>query len=82
MRNDIQCIESLDPNDKGTSRQYWFTASMLANIFDITRQTVKNNIDFLKKWGEVTIVKNLTIVQTQNSVGAVQMYNHQKFDSC
>ena len=36
IHNDIQCIESLDPNDKGTSRQYWFTASMLANIFDIT----------------------------------------------
>lgn len=49
--NDIQCIESLDPNDKGTSRQYWFTLNMLANIFDITRQTVKNNIDFLEKWG-------------------------------
>ena len=51
MHNNIQCIESLDPNDKGTSRQYWFTASMLANIFDITRQAVKNNIDFLEKMG-------------------------------
>lgn len=71
MHNDIQCIESLDPNDKGTSRQYWFTASMLANIFDITRQTVKNNIDFLEKWGEVTVVKNFTTVQTQNNAGAV-----------
>ena len=65
MHNNIQCIESLDPNDKGTSRQYWFTASMLANIFDITRQAVKNNIDFLEKWGEVTMVKNFTIVQTK-----------------
>ena len=72
MHNDIQCIESLDPNDKGTSRQYWFSANMLANIFDITRQAVKNNIDFLEKWGEVTMVKNFTIVQTQNSAGAVK----------
>lgn len=71
MHNDIQCIESLDPNDKGTSRQYWFTLNMLANIFDITRQTVKNNIDFLEKWGEVTVVKNFTTVQTQNNAGAV-----------
>ena len=81
--NDIQCIESLDPNDKGTSRQYWFTASMLANIFDITRQAVKNNIDFLEKWGEVTMVKNFTIVQTQNSVGAVKdttLYDLQVFN--
>lgn len=83
MHNDIQCIESLDPNDKGTSRQYWFSASMLANIFDIALNTVKNNVDFLVKWGEVTIVKNLTIVQTQNSVGAVKdttLYDLQVFN--
>ena len=83
MHNDIQCIESLDPNDKGTSRQYWFTASMLANIFDITRQTAKNNIDFLEKWGEVTVVKNFTIVQTQNNAGAVNdttLYDLQVFN--
>ena len=83
MHNDIQCIESLDPNDKGTSRQYWFSANMLANIFDITRQAVKNNIDFLEKWGEVTMVKNFTIVQTQNSVGAVKdttLYDLQVFN--
>ena len=83
MHNNIQCIESLDPNDKGTSRQYWFSASMLANIFDIALNTVKNNVDFLVKWGEVTIVKNLTIVQTQNSVGAVKdttLYDLQVFN--
>ena len=72
MHNDIQCIESINPNDKGTSRQYWFTANMLANIFDITDKTVRNNIDFLEKWGEVTMGKNLLIVKTQNSVGAVK----------
>ena len=83
MHNNIQCIESLDPNDKGTSRQYWFTASMLANIFDIALNTVKNNVDFLEKWGEVTMVKNFTIVQTQNIVGAVKdttLYDLQVFN--
>ena len=83
MHNDIQCIESLDPNDKGTSRQYWFSANMLANIFDIALNTVKNNIDFLEKWGEVTMVKNFTIVQTQNSAGAVKdttLYDLQVFN--
>ena len=83
MHNDIQCIESLDPNDKGTSRQYWFSASMLANIFDITDKTVRNNIDFLEKWGEVTMGKNLLIVKTQNSVGAVKdttLYDLQVFN--
>lgn len=45
---------------------------MLANIFDITDKTVRNNIDFLEKWGEVTMGKNLLIVKTQNSAGAVK----------
>ena len=83
MHNDIQCIESLDPNDKGTSRQYWFTASMLANIFDISFKTVKNNVDFLVKWGEVTDCKNLHTVKTQNNVGAVNdttLYDLQVFN--
>ena len=48
-------------------RQYWFTANMLANIFDIALNTVKNNVDFLVKWGALTMVKNFTIVQTQNN---------------
>ena len=83
MHNDVQCIESLDPNDKGTSRQYWFSANMLANIFDISKDTVRNNVNFLVKWGEVTIVKNFTTVQTQNSAGAVNdttLYDLQVFN--
>ena len=71
MHNNIQCIESINPNDKGTSRQYWFTASMLTNIFDITGKTVRNNIDFLEKWGEVTDCKNLQSVQMSSSSGAI-----------
>lgn len=83
MHNDIQCIESIDPNDKGTSRQYWFTANMLANIFDIALNTVKNNVDFLVKWGELTVVKNLTTVKMQNNAGAVNdttLYDLQVFN--
>ena len=57
---------------------------MLANIFDITRQAAKNNIDFLEKWGEVTMVKNFTIVQMQNNSGAISdltLYDLQVFNS-
>lgn len=71
IHNDIQCIESLDPNDKGTSRQYWFTANMLANIFDISVNTAKNHVDSLIEWGALTVVKNLITVQTKNNAGAV-----------
>ena len=71
MHNNIQCIESLDPNDKGTAHQCWFTASMLANIFDISLNTVKNHVDSLIDWGALTVVKNLTTVQMRSSSGAV-----------
>ena len=83
MHNDIQCIESLDPNDKGTSRQYWFSASMLANIFDISKDTVRNNVNFLVKWGELTVAKNLATVQMRSSSGAVNdttLYDLQVFN--
>ena len=58
MHNNVQCIESLDPNDKGTSRQYWFTASMLANIFDISKDTVRRRIESLAEWGEIQVTQN------------------------
>ena len=84
MHNDIQCIESLDPNNKGTSRQYWFTASMLANIFDISINTVKNHVDFLVKWNEVQVVKNLTTwkmtYENSNLTQDVTLYDLQVFN--
>lgn len=58
IHNNIQCIESLNPNDKGTSRQYWFTASMLANIFDISKDTVRRRIESLIEWGEIQVTQN------------------------
>ena len=73
MHNDIQCIESLDPNDKDTSRQYWFTASMLANIFDISKDTVRRRVESLAEWGEVTVAQNCATVQMSSSSGAVTM---------
>ena len=84
MHNYIQCIESLDPNNKGTSRQYWFTASMLANIFDISINTVKNHVDFLVKWNEVQVVKNLTTwkmtYENSNLTQDVTLYDLQVFN--
>ena len=53
MHHDIQCIESLDPKDKGTSRQFWFSASMLAEIFGISEKTARRRIDSLIEWGEI-----------------------------
>lgn len=54
-------------NDKGTSRQYWFTASMLA----ISKDTVRRRIESLTEWGELTVTQNCVTVQMQNNSGAI-----------
>ena len=71
MHNNIQCIESINPNDKGTSRQYWFTASMLANIFDISKDTVRRRIESLVDWGEIQVTQNCATWKMQNNSGAI-----------
>lgn len=83
MHNDIQCIESINQNDKGTSRQYWFTANMLANIFDISKDTVRRRVESLAEWGEVTVAQNCATVQMSSSSGAVNdtvLYDLQVFN--
>lgn len=81
--NDIQCIESLDQKDKGTSRQYWFSTSMLADIFGISPRTVRRNIEFLQKWKEITVWQNCHTVKMQNNTGATnetQLYDLHVFN--
>lgn len=83
MHNDIQCIESINPDDKGTSRQYWFTANMLANIFDISKDTVRRRVESLAEWGEVTVAQNCATAQMSSSSGAVNdtvLYDLQVFN--
>ena len=83
MHNDIQCIESLDQKDKGTSRQYWFSTSMLADIFGISPRTVRRNIEFLQKWKEITVWQNCHTVKMQNNTGATnetQLYDLHVFN--
>ena len=83
MHNDIQCIESINPDDKGTSRQYWFSANMLANIFDISKDTVRRRVESLAEWGEVTVAQNCATVQMSSSSGAVNdtvLYDLQVFN--
>lgn len=85
MHNDIQCIESLDPNDKGTSRQYWFTASMLANIFDISKDTVRRRIESLIEWGEIQVTQNCATwkmtYENSNLTQDVTLYDLHAFNS-
>ena len=51
--NGVQCIESLKPEDKGTERQFWFTAKMLCKIFDVAERTLRDNVESLIDDGEI-----------------------------
>lgn len=55
--NGVQCIASLRPEDRGTERQFWFTAKMLCEIFEIARKTLEDNIQSLSDDGEFSMAK-------------------------
>ena len=51
--NGIQCIESRDPKDRGTDRQFWFTVAMMCAIFGVAERTLRFNIQSLIDDGEL-----------------------------
>ena len=51
--NGIQCIESRDPKDRGTDRQFWFTVAMMCAIFGVAERTLRFNIQCLIDDGEL-----------------------------
>lgn len=70
--NDIQCIESMKPEDTGTEHQFWFTRQMLREIFGVkSEDTITNHVEALINRGVVTVAKNLATVRITNTVGAV-----------
>lgn len=69
--NGVQCIESSKPEDRGTEHQYWFTRQMLAENFDVGRDTVTRHVDFLIGRGVLTVAQNCVTVQLVNAAGAI-----------
>lgn len=67
--NGVQCIESLNPEDKGTERQFWFTAKMLCEIFEVSKQTLNDNIESLVNDGEISCPKFRTTEKVPASDG-------------
>ena len=57
--NGIQCIESLNPEDKGTENQFWFTAQMFVDIYGELRRTIERNIESLLTDEEISMDKNV-----------------------
>ena len=59
--NGEACIESLDPKDRGTERQFRFTRALLCTLLGVKKEdTITNHIDALINRGVVNDVKNLT----------------------
>ena len=69
--NGITCIASLDPKNKGTSHQFWFTRQMLADLFEVSDNTITRHIESLVEWEEIAVVQNCTTVKITNSTGAM-----------
>lgn len=69
--NGIQCIASLNPDDKGTARQFRFTVKMLADCFDCAVNTIKSRVESLTNTGDLSVVKNLTTARVPDSLGRV-----------
>ena len=72
VHNGEACIESLDPKDRGTERQFRFTRALLCTLLGVKKEdTITNHVDKLLERGAVTVTKNLVTVKLANSVGAV-----------
>lgn len=72
VHNGEACIESLDPKDRGTERQFRFTRALLCTLLGVKSvNTIDNHVESLIKRGVVTVVKNLTTVKLSNSAGAI-----------
>ena len=70
MHNGVQCIASMNPDDVGTERQFWFTRQMLREIFDVkSDNTITNHVEALINRGVVEVVKNLTTLEIPTNSG-------------
>jgi hypothetical protein len=69
--NGVNCIASLNPADKGTERQFWFTIAMLATIYNVDRTTIQRRIETLINTGDIDDVQNCTSSQMPYSNGSL-----------
>ena len=70
VHNGEACIESLDPKDRGTERQFRFTRALLCTILGVkSEDTITAHVDKLLKRGVVTETRNLVSVMLSDSLG-------------
>lgn len=77
--NGVACIESLDPADRGTKSQFWFTIAMFCTIYDEVDSTIRRNIESLNEDGELgDLQKCKRRINVEDSAGvphSVTIYN-------
>lgn len=70
VHNGEACIESLDPKDRGTERQFRFTRALLCTLLGVkSDNTISNHIEALLKRGVLKVVKNLTTLKIPTNGG-------------
>ena len=70
IHNGEACIESLDPKDRGTERQFRFTRALLCTLLGVkSDNTISNHIEALIKRGVIEVVKNLTTLKIPTNGG-------------
>ena len=68
--NGEACIESFDPKDRGTERQFRFTRALLCTLLGVkSEDTIASHVDKLLKRGVVTETRNLVSVMLPDSLG-------------
>ena len=66
--NSFPAIESLNPIDIGTERQFRFTTQMLCDMFQVAKNTVYNRIETLTNTGDLS-VQNFEQIKIPDSNG-------------
>ena len=59
--NNFPAIESLNPIDIGTERQFRFTVKMLCDMFQVVKTTVYSRIETLVNTGDLSVKNSLQI---------------------
>ena len=67
VHNGEACIESLDPKDRGTERQFRFTRALLCTLLGVkSEDTITNHVDKLLKRGVIDNTKNLVLLRSEH----------------
>ena len=66
--NNFPAIESLNPLDIGTEKQFMFTAKMLAEMFNVSFDTIKRRVETLENTGDLSHA-NLRVIKLPDSNG-------------